>query len=150
MSILPQFIIKNVINRKYDYKDWIMRIVKKTMKEPQPLKSEGAEGVALVNMVGEEEGAPNFVMRLFKIEPNGHTPFHHHDNEHVVYVIKGSGVVRTPDGDHLFESGDGVFVAPNEEHQFRNTGEGDLLFTCTIPLQKKNDSGIGSQSCCGR
>lgn len=127
-----------------------MKIVKRSMKEPQPLESEGAEGVALVNMVGEEEGAPNFVMRLFKIRPNGHTPFHHHDNEHVVYIINGSGVVHTPNGDHHFESGDGVFVAPDEEHQFRNTGAGDLMFTCTIPLHNKADIGKSSQSCCGR
>lgn len=89
----------------------------------------------MVNMIGEAEGAPNFVMRLFNVAVGGHTPFHHHDFEHVVYVIKGQGMLKTPGGDHPFEEGDGVYVAPDEEHQFVNAGNCELVFTCTIPNQ---------------
>jgi len=35
-----------------------------------------------------------------------------------------------------FEAGDVVFVPPDELHQFRNTGDGELRFLCLIPLQK--------------
>ena len=110
-----------------------MEIISKSLKVPEPYTGEGAEGVAMVNMIGEAEGAPNFVMRLFNVAVGGHTPFHNHDFEHVVYVIKGQGTLKTPGGDHSFEEGDGVYVAPDEEHQFVNAGNCELVFTCTIP-----------------
>jgi len=113
-----------------------MKIIKKSEKELLPFQGEGAEGVSMVNYIGQEEGAPNFVMRKFSIARDGHTPFHTHAYEHVVYVVEGKGALRTPGAYHPFEAGDGLYVAPNEQHQFVNVGAGELIFTCTIPLAK--------------
>jgi quercetin dioxygenase-like cupin family protein len=40
-------------------------------------------------------GAPNFVMRLFEIDPDGYSPFHTHAWEHEVFVLEGEGTVLT-------------------------------------------------------
>ena len=44
-------------------------------------------------LITKEMGAPNFVMRLFEMEPNGYSPLHAHAWEHEVFVLEGEGIV---------------------------------------------------------
>ncbi len=96
-----------------------------------------AEGVKVRWLITEEKGAPNFAMRQFTVEPGGSTPHHTHPWEHEVYVLSGSGVVFGEGGKEAVNPGDVVYMPPDEEHQFRNTGGEDLVFLCLIPHQKK-------------
>jgi len=41
--------------------------------------------------------------------------------------------VFTPEGDRPLGSGTVVFVPPNAEHQFTNTGDTPLRFLCIVP-----------------
>ncbi len=95
------------------------------------------EGVSMRWVINREHGAPNFAMRVIEIEPGGATPFHGHWNEHEVYVLEGKGVVKSPEGDKAIGVGDVVYVAPDEEHQFVNSGSEPFKFICVIPLDKK-------------
>lgn len=88
-------------------------------------------------LVGEQTGAPNFVMRLFEVEPAGHTPRHGHDWEHEVFVLEGEGEVASSYQRLPLRAGSAAFVAPKETHQFVNTGARPLRFLCIIPLQNK-------------
>jgi quercetin dioxygenase-like cupin family protein len=72
-------------------------------------------------------------MRFFEIAPGGHTPKHSHAHEHEVFILEGSGVVVEGSREHPLQAGTAVFVAPDELHQFRNTGAGTLKFLCLIP-----------------
>ena len=74
-------------------------------------------------------------MRLFEVEPGGHTPWHAHDWEHVIYGVEGQGAVKTENGDADFGPGDSLLVAPNEEHNFVNIGATPLRFICVVPLK---------------
>lgn len=94
---------------------------------------EGSRDCQIRVLVGQREGAPNFVMRQFEVAPGGHTPKHFHDYEHEVFVLEGSGVAIEGESEHALSAGDVVFVGPNEVHQFRNTGNGPLKFLCLIP-----------------
>jgi len=95
---------------------------------------DGAKSVAMRMMVGRADGAPNFAMRHFTVEPGGHTPRHSHNYEHEVYIIGGEGRVEH-DGDfRAIAGGDVVFVEPNKVHQFVNTGAEPLLFLCLVPV----------------
>src|SRR5512139_2657339 len=94
--------------------------------------SDDAEGVAMRPLLTEQEGAPNFAMRVFTLDPQGHTPYHAHDWEHEVYVLEGTGNVRGKDGERPLRRGDAVYIAPNEEHQFR-AGASGIQFICCIP-----------------
>ena len=40
-------------------------------------------------LITKAEGAPRFAMRVFTLEPAGHTPYHAHEWEHEVYVLAG-------------------------------------------------------------
>ena len=96
----------------------------------------GISGVKMRRVIAEKEGAPNFVMRVFEVEPGGHTPLHKHDWEHEVFVLSGVGIVVDPSGEHEVKSGDVIFVPGGEEHQFRNEGDKALEFICLIPMRK--------------
>ena len=91
-----------------------------------------AQGVEMRPLITEREGAPRFAMRVFKLAPDGHTPYHSHEWEHEVYILAGTGTVRGKDGERDLRAGDSVFLAPHDEHQFR-AGRTGLEFICCVP-----------------
>ncbi|HUW94350.1 MAG TPA: cupin domain-containing protein [Anaerolineae bacterium] len=97
-------------------------------------KATEAEGVSLRIVIGEKEGAPNFVMRVFDVEPGASSPRHSHDWEHEVFVLSGKGKVYGGGEEVSLSPGYTVFVPPMEEHQFSNVGDEILRFVCLIPL----------------
>jgi quercetin dioxygenase-like cupin family protein len=99
----------------------------------EPVVMEGASGCRVRWLVGKSEGAPNFAMRQFEISPGGFTPRHSHPYEHEVFVLEGTGVVLENDIEHRLQAGDVIYVAPNEVHQFRNTGRTPMTFLCLVP-----------------
>jgi quercetin dioxygenase-like cupin family protein len=98
-----------------------------------PVVMEGASGCTVRWLVGKDDGAPNFAMREFAIAPGGHTPRHSHPYEHEIYVLEGEGVVVEGMSEHPLRAGDVVYVAPDDIHQFRNTGQAPMRFLCLVP-----------------
>src|SRR3989304_3608007 len=94
---------------------------------------EGASGCRVRWLVGKGDQAPNFAMREFEVAPGGHTPKHFHPYEHEVFVLEGAGEIVDGDKPRPLTAGDVVYVAPDDVHQFRNTGSGPLRFLCLIP-----------------
>jgi quercetin dioxygenase-like cupin family protein len=109
-----------------------MKIAHYTDTQP----TEELPGVLKREVITAGDGAPNFCMRVFDVEPGSSTPNHTHDWEHEVFVLDGEGVVEGAGGKTLIGPGSVVFVAPNEQHCFINTGGDILRFVCLIPLQK--------------
>lgn len=97
----------------------------------------GAEvpGVTKQVLIGPEDGAENFVMRRFTIEPGAHTPYHQHDWEHETLILEGEGALVTADGEQPMKPGDMVYVPPGEVHQFRNTGQDPFRILCLVPMK---------------
>ncbi len=100
-----------------------------------PVSMEGADKVSVRWLIGEDSGAPNFHMRLFEVEPGGHTPFHTHGFEHEVFVVEGNGQLNTPGGPRPLPQGSFALVLPEEKHQFQNIGDTTFKFLCLIPRQ---------------
>jgi quercetin dioxygenase-like cupin family protein len=108
--------------------------VKPIAEHPQGnVQMEGAHRVRMRMLVGPEDGARNFYMRHFEVQPGGHTPHHQHDYEHEVLILKGRGVAKSEQGDRPVSPGHVVWVPANETHQFLNTGSEPLEFICLIP-----------------
>jgi quercetin dioxygenase-like cupin family protein len=105
----------------------------KNVRDIEAEVPDGTRGVRMRVAIGRAEGAPRFVLRHFEVEPGGSTPSHSHWWEHEIYVIDGRGEAVTEEGVRLIESGDTVLVPPDEDHQFRNTGDTPLKFICIIP-----------------
>ena len=110
-----------------------MKVDRSTQIESQSVVMDGASGCSVRWLINETDGAPNFAMRQFVVEPEGHTPRHSHPYEHEVYVLSGDGVVLEGDREHPIAAGDFIYVRPDEVHQFRNTGSAALTFLCMVP-----------------
>ena len=98
---------------------------------------EGAKDVFRQTPLSKDDGAPNFVFRVFSVEPGGHTPYHKHPFEHLNYIIEGKGVVVSENGkEQAVKKGDFALVLPDEMHQYKNKSEQDkLIFICAVPKE---------------
>lgn len=88
-------------------------------------------------LIGQDEGAEDFIVRYFTIPAGGHSAFEHHAHQHGVVVVQGSGRVLLGEQWTAIGVGDAVFVAPDEQHQFVADEDGPLGFLCVIPKWAK-------------
>ncbi len=92
-----------------------------------------AKGVDGRVIIGKNDGADNFCMRVFEISTGGNTPRHSHDWEHEMFAYSGAGEVFGNGQWNKIKAGDAIFVPSNEEHQIRNTGKELLTMICLVP-----------------
>ena len=97
----------------------------------------GRDGVTMREMITASDGAPTFAMRVFDVAAGAATPYHHHEWEHEVFIVRGTGHVKGEQGDRTFRAGDTVFIARNEPHCF--VAETALQFVCVIPTAKTSE-----------
>ncbi len=102
------------------------------LEQPQ---EKGIKDIKVRWLVSKKDGAKNFAMRLFELQPGGYSPLHQHDWEHEVFIVEGSGIAKDKKTEHPFKQGDVVFVKPMEWHQFSNTSKDVLQFICVIPYK---------------
>lgn len=93
------------------------------------------EGVTMRVVIGPDDGAPVFNMRVFEVQPGHASPHHSHWWEHEAFVLSGQGVIRTDQGDVPISHGSTVFVPGGEMHQFQSTGDSPLRFICLVPQE---------------
>lgn len=110
-----------------------MKIEKSSNVPSNPIEMEGAKDVAIRWLISLDDGADNFVMRMFELKPGGCTPLHVHPHEHEVFVIEGEGIFVYEGKKHKFCRDYVIFVPGNKEHNFKNTGDSILRFLCLIP-----------------
>ena len=110
-----------------------MKVEPSNSVEQKAVEMPGAEKCKVRWLLGTNVAAPNFAMREFEVEAGGFTPRHSHPYEHEVYVLSGERVALEGDQEHPIKAGDVVYVAPDDIHQFRNTGDEALRFLCLIP-----------------
>lgn len=100
----------------------------------------GAEGVRIRWVIGPESEAPTFHLRVFDVEPGGHTPRHSHPWEHEVFILEGKGTVFCDGEQEPLAPGEVVLVPANAEHQFIGAPEVGLRFICLIPKTSQYDA----------
>ena len=91
-------------------------------------------GVVKRDVITAADGAPNFCMRVFEVEPGSSTPYHSHPWEHEVFVLSGRGVVVGEPGETQIAKDSVIFIPPDEHHCLVNNGSEPLRFICIIPL----------------
>ena len=112
-----------------------MKTIKLQDIKREKMMMEGAEKVLKQVPVSKNDGTPSFCFRVFTIEPEGHTPYHTHDFEHLNYIISGKGVLVDEQGKKCpLDAGDFALILPNEKHQFRNTSDvNPFVIICAVP-----------------
>ena len=111
----------------------MMKITRFTDVEATHFDRPDIKGVAARVVIGKNDGAPNFWMRVFALSPGGHTPKHAHDWEHEMFVHAGEGEIYGDGRWHPVQSGNVVFIPGQEEHQIRNPGQNSLIIVCLVP-----------------
>jgi quercetin dioxygenase-like cupin family protein len=85
-------------------------------------------------VIGPDEGAQNFIMRVFEVAPGFTGPNHSHAWEHEIFILAGEGAVRNKQGENIpFQEGYTIFLPAGETHCLVNNGKELLRFICIIP-----------------
>lgn len=81
--------------------------------------------------VTKREGGNQTYVSLYEIPPKkAGYPYHYHlKNEEVFYIISGSGILETPDGDKKVSAGDIIICPATEEgaHRLFNSSKDEML-----------------------
>lgn len=112
-----------------------MKITNLEKVEKVRMTMEGASGAWKQIPLAKADGVPAYSLRVFTIEPGGHTPYHTHPFEHMNYIIDGEGVMVTETGEERsVRKGDFALVMPDEAHQYKNASkEKPLVMICLVP-----------------
>lgn len=112
-----------------------MKITDLTKVDKTLMAMEGARGAWKQIPLAKADGVPHYSLRVFTIEPDGHTPYHSHPFEHMNYVIDGQGVLVDADGtERPVKKGDFALVMPGEVHQYKNaSADAPFVMICLVP-----------------
>ena len=110
-----------------------MKVEKSSNIAKKPVEIDGAKGAEMRLLISKADGAQNFAMRMFELQPGGHTPLHTHAHEHEVFIVEGNGVFVCEDQEYEFGPEYVIFAPPNKEHRFKNTSDSLLRMLCLIP-----------------
>lgn len=84
-------------------------------------------------LIGRDDGAANFEMRVFTIPPRGFSSLDEHAHDHGVLILQGEARVMLGDRFEPIAAGDVVYIPGMERHQFENVTDAPLVFLCVIP-----------------
>jgi len=113
-----------------------MKMVHYREVPPDPVGEEGASRITVRWVITDKDGADNFSMRVFEVEPGGYSPYHKHPWEHEVFILEGRGSLVQGGKEVPCSKGDVIFIPPGEEHQLKNPSEENMEFICLIPNPK--------------
>ena len=74
-------------------------------------------------------------MRVFTVQPGGHTPKHEHPWPHINYVLKGEGVLHHDGVQTPVRAGSVAYLPGGTHHQFVNNSDTELSFICIVPRE---------------
>ena len=113
------------------------------MADPEPLLRRGedvsyeeqnaADGMYKGVLVGPDDGAENYAMRRFRLDPETTVPEHTNRVEHEQYVLSGEYVVGIDDEEYEVSAGDSMLIPAGAEHWYRNDGTEAGTFICVVP-----------------
>ena len=98
-----------------------------------------AEGTRKAVILDESDGAPNFRMRRYQLEPGAEVPKHTNAVEHEVHTVTGEYVVGLEDEEYRVSEGDSLLIPPGTVHWFRNESDEESEFICMVP---NDDAGL--------
>ena len=91
----------------------------------------GAEGYEFTRRDFLAVHEANTLVRIYELPPGKSAyPYHYHlKNEETFFVLKGEGLLRTPEGERAVKAGDLLFFPAGENgaHKLTNTSETEML-----------------------
>ncbi|MBQ8355478.1 MAG: cupin domain-containing protein [Oscillospiraceae bacterium] len=91
----------------------------------------GAEGYEFIRRDFLAVHEANTLVRVYELPPGKSAyPFHYHlKNEETFFILRGKGLLRTPEGERAVKAGDLLFFPAGEDgaHKLTNTSQSELL-----------------------
>ena len=91
----------------------------------------GAEGYEFIRRDFLAVHEANTLVRVYELPPGKSAyPYHYHlKNEETFFILKGEGLLRTPEGERAVKAGDLLFFPAGEDgaHKLTNTSETEML-----------------------
>ena len=91
----------------------------------------GAEGYEFTRRDFLAVHEANTLVRVYELPPGKSAyPYHYHlKNEETFFILKGEGLLRTPEGERAVRAGDLLFFPSGENgaHKLTNTSETEML-----------------------
>ena len=91
----------------------------------------GAEGYEFIRRDFLAVHEANTLVRVYELPPGKSAyPYHYHlKNEETFFVLKGEGLLRTPEGERAVKAGDLLFFPAGEDgaHKLTNTSQSEML-----------------------
>jgi len=103
---------------------------------------DGVSQVSETWLIGKKEGAQNFAMRYYQLEPGGSSRKEQHPYDHGILILQGRGEVLIDQDISSFERGDIIYIPPDALHQLSNTGTDLMGFICVIPARREKGGKI--------
>jgi quercetin dioxygenase-like cupin family protein len=114
------------------------------MEEPEPLlrdddsvdyrSVEGADGLHRADLISEADGAPNFELRKYVVEPGVEVGKHRNAIEHEQYVLAGEYTLGIGDEEYRVSTGYSAFIPAGTVHWYRNDTEAPATYLCVVPI----------------
>ncbi len=90
--------------------------------------------------LGRAAGAERLGCSLYEIPPGGRDwAYHfHHGNEEAIFVLRGEGILQSPQGEVPLREGDYVALpaGPDHAHRVHNRSDAPLRFLCMSTMQE--------------
>ena len=91
----------------------------------------GAEGYVFIRRDFLAVHEANTLVRVYELPPGKSAyPYHYHlKNEETFFILRGEGLLRTPEGERAVKAGDLLFFPAGEDgaHKLTNTSETEML-----------------------
>ena len=91
----------------------------------------GAEGYEFIRRDFLAVHEANTLVRIYELPPGKSAyPYHYHlKNEETFFILRGEGLLRTPEGERAVKAGDLLFFPAGENgaHKLTNTSETEML-----------------------
>ncbi len=91
----------------------------------------GAEGYEFIRRDFLAVHEANTLVRVYELPPGKSAyPYHYHlKNEETFFILRGEGLLRTPEGERAVKAGDLLFFPAGENgaHKLTNTSETEML-----------------------
>ncbi|RLG05098.1 MAG: hypothetical protein DRN68_09075 [Thaumarchaeota archaeon] len=109
------------------------KVVHASKVEALEVREEGAEKTWVKWLISKDDGAPNFAMRLFEVEPGGRTPLHSHPWEPEIFILDGVAKIILDEDAVVVKPETAIYIPSNLRHSIMNPSSKKLRFLCLIP-----------------
>ena len=97
----------------------------------EEISMDGGAGIRW--LITHRDGAENFSLRVIRIPKGKNTPYHRHDYEHEIYIIKGKVELTLDEEIHQAARDDFLFIPPNIYHGMKALEDAKMI--CVVPVK---------------